>query len=518
MIGEKKQHSQFDRMQIITPFIFIFIIIEYFKFINNVAMSNRLKIYLAIAFGFISIAFFSFSFFFRKFSMEKLAFLIVIFWGIGTGMILTPGSAPDEMVHYMSSYEYSNRILNKSEFENSTISMRSNDFDGGKHLNQSTTLSDYEAISNGSIFDHSDSYDSMPFPTIYPWYKYIPATIGVTLARVLHLGKWPMIYLGRLFNLLFFACCIYIGIKIIPKGKAELMAFALVPYMIEQASSFSYDAISNGLAVLFVSLSLYCFENINSIKTIHTVLLGGIFIYLMQFKGIYIGFILLLISLLAYFIIYNWESIKKHLKINKKMTCVIIAVAAVLVIIFSIEVVRLLVMKSPVFFSRNIYYQSEFGHQETWCLYDFIESPRESLNVFMAGVTGVLSRIFGGNFSFAWVGAYPFTSTAILMILVAMMAGERGARYKKSVINISIMSCITIGLLGLLGPLFAWTPRIYNEVWGMQPRYFLPVLMCILCIGGSDENKSKRQMEYLYLVQVCVLLDIINALNISLYM
>lgn len=518
MIRDKKNtHRQFDGMQIVTLFIFIFIIIEYFKFTNDVVMSIRLKIYLAIAFGFIGVSFFAFSFLFKKISIEKMTFLIVIFLGIATSMILTPGSAPDEMVHYMSSYEYSNRILNKSEFENATISMRSNDFEEGKHLSQFTTFYDYEMISNGSILDHSESYEQMPFSTIFPWYKYIPATLGVTMARVLHLGKWPMIYLGRLFNLLFFACCMYVGIKIIPKGKAELMAFALVPYMIEQASSFSYDAISNGLAVLFVSLSLYCFENIKSIKIIHIVLLGFIFIYLMQFKGIYVGFILLFISLFTYFIMYNWEAIKEHLRINKKLTCVIITVTAIFVIIFSVEVVQFLAMKSTDFFSRNIYYQTEFGYQETWCLYDFIESPRESLNIFISGVTGVLSRVFGGNFTFAWVGAYPFTSTAMLMFFISMMASERGQRYNKSVIYISVASCIIIGLLGFFGPLFSWTPRIYDTVWGMQPRYFLPILMCVLCIGGSDERISTRQTKILFLVQICVLLDLINALNISLY-
>ena len=68
-------------------------------------------------------------------------------------------------------------------------------------------------------------------------------TVAVKLAQLLHLPFYVQFVLGKLANLFVYSICMYWAIRIVPIGKKFLTAIALMPTMLLQATSYSYDTI-----------------------------------------------------------------------------------------------------------------------------------------------------------------------------------------------------------------------------------------------------------------------------------
>ncbi|MEI3525097.1 MAG: DUF2142 domain-containing protein [Eubacteriales bacterium] len=94
-----------------------------------------------------------------------------------------------------------------------------------------------------------------PPPRTPPIIVYLPAILGMTLARLLHLGTVPMLLLARWCSLLFFALMTYFGMKKLPFGKITLFLLAILPMNLQQCTSFSYDAVITGVIFLYIC---YC--------------------------------------------------------------------------------------------------------------------------------------------------------------------------------------------------------------------------------------------------------------------
>ena len=58
---------------------------------------------------------------------------------------------------------------------------------------------------------------------------YWPQALGFVLARLLGLGSLVLLYLGRLFNLLFFAATGFLTLRRLPFGKTAVFAVYLLP-------------------------------------------------------------------------------------------------------------------------------------------------------------------------------------------------------------------------------------------------------------------------------------------------
>ena len=80
------------------------------------------------------------------------------------------------------------------------------------------------------------------FNTIsYQALGYLPAALGLWIARLLHLPFAISFCFGRLFNALFFMALVYCGIRRLKVGKAAIILFSLLPTVVFLSSSYSYD-------------------------------------------------------------------------------------------------------------------------------------------------------------------------------------------------------------------------------------------------------------------------------------
>ena len=89
----------------------------------------------------------------------------------------------------------------------------------------------------------------------FDYMYYLPA-LGITIGRVLHFGSMLTFLLGRFFNLLLYTALVGLAIKVIPKGKMILFMVAMLPMSLQQAASFSYDAMINATSILVLAFTV----------------------------------------------------------------------------------------------------------------------------------------------------------------------------------------------------------------------------------------------------------------------
>lgn len=90
-----------------------------------------------------------------------------------------------------------------------------------------------------------------------PFYGYLPQAFGILIAKLLDLNVIWMLWLGRIFNLICYACLTSLAIKITPKLKIHLLTVACIPITIYQAASVSIDSMIIGLGLLTIAYFIY---------------------------------------------------------------------------------------------------------------------------------------------------------------------------------------------------------------------------------------------------------------------
>ena len=85
---------------------------------------------------------------------------------------------------------------------------------------------------------------------------YGPQALGMALVRAMDWGTLPLLYLGRLCNLVFFVFMTWLAMKRLPFGKEVLFGTALLPMTLHLSSSFSYDAMIMGCMFYFTAVCL----------------------------------------------------------------------------------------------------------------------------------------------------------------------------------------------------------------------------------------------------------------------
>ena len=91
-------------------------------------------------------------------------------------------------------------------------------------------------------------------------FLYLPQTMGILLAKVLHMDAIWLLWFGRIMNLLCYGIIVASAVKIAPKWKFVLFFMASLPMSIQQAASFSPDAIINGLSILTIGYFIYLYD------------------------------------------------------------------------------------------------------------------------------------------------------------------------------------------------------------------------------------------------------------------
>lgn len=192
---------------------------------------------------------------------ERFFVILMLMWGIIYSATLPPVMAPDEDVHYAAAYKLSNAMMGSplSDTDGRAYIRETDDYVYDRNSYSGYIQEIYEKIDDkapeeNNYITYSGAERVLNIDS--PVYNFLPQAIGITIARILHLNSFWLVYMGRLMNLLVYTLIMYYAIKITPFGKLFLVNVSQIPIVVENVSSYSYDVLVLSTCALFVAYIL----------------------------------------------------------------------------------------------------------------------------------------------------------------------------------------------------------------------------------------------------------------------
>lgn len=428
----------------------------------------------------------------KKLKTENIVMMLVLLIGTGYTFIFTPMSVPDEYTHYASAYSYSNKMMFDFSDDEDGTNMRNEDYMLQDTVKNYVTAEEYYRIHHDFSIKSTDSQivrcERTPMENRGLAYAF--QAIGITIGRVLHLGAYPTYYLGRLFNLLLFALCVFFSIKIIPIGKIALAVIALLPMTMHLAGSYSYDVYTIGMCMLlFAQLMklLYSDETITFKSFLLTAIIAFLAIpYKVAYAGL--GCLALLIP-------------KEKFK-NKKQHAIFKTI-----LIFA-GVIGIIVIQHSMF-SRVTGEPQTLTYDDTKTKFslDYILSYPQNVvsllaRTLLANGTWYFQSMIGSSLGWFQIPVNGLIVLAFVGLLLASFikkAGEpKALRPLEKWYSFAIIGGTVILVMLLL--MLDWTPIDSPIIEGVQGRYLIPVLPVLILLFRNDSivNSFKTDKPILY--------------------
>jgi uncharacterized membrane protein len=415
---------------------------------------------------------------------ERFYIITSLFYGLLFVFLTPPIQVPDEGIHFFRAYQIS-------------------DFDFFQ-LKQTIPKSISEvSILSGLVFSNNTqniSFDSLTLIKLNPkhriktwsyWYiiPYIPQGIGIFIGRIFGLPPLFLLYLGRIFNLIFTTILIYSAIKIMPIFKWEFALISLMPMTLTQLASNSYDATAIGLAFLLISYILNLkFSSSGIISTNKIVLLFILSMLLAMCRPVYVLLIFLYLLLPPSKI----GTIRKYFLIFFSLGFLVILAP------FAIPFIRSLITVSNPLIEipwRDPYIQIEF----------ILDDPLNFVKVlwttfFITHGTFYLDSFVG---ILGWLDN-PLPKLIINSFLIVIFINALINRPKDLILNnmdrIIIIMIFFISILAIeIAIYLTWSPPGNPFVMGVQGRYFIPIapLFFLVFYNTYISNKIITFVQYL---------------------
>lgn len=416
----------------------------------------------------------------------------VLVLGLFYMLVLTPFSTPDESAHFVSAYRLSSQFMGKqavaddgflaqaTEEEKERISrganvlVRSGDDVPGLYtaVGQSTynlVLTEMFSLDNSREMTVRYEIPVNTTPVVY-----IPQAVGISLARLFHLGYIPLVYLGRLFNLLAFAGMAAMAVRVTPLKKELFMAVSCLPMTLHLAASFSYDAAFIGLSMMFFSWCFYLAYEKEKVTVRDTVLLALLLILLEPGKIVYLP-----VAGICLFIPASKFKSKKHYWIS--------VISVIIAVIAAVFLVNRLVLSAWATSTESYVGWSEAAG---YTLKDVWEHPYQIFQVYYETLVTqfdyyLITMLGGflGNLD-PDLTVPPFCLAILWYVLIASVIRREGEEAPMSggqkgwmVFLVFLSACLVLASM-LLG----WTPKELTYITGVQGRYFIPLLPLVLLV------------------------------------
>ena len=301
---------------------------------------------------------------------------------------------------------------------------------------------------------------------------YVPQALGITLARLMGLGGIGLLYMGRLFNLLFFTAMGCLTIRRMPFGKEAAFGVYLLPMTLHLAASFSYDVMIISLSGYFAAVCLHLAYEAQRVKVRDVVLLALIMAVMGPCKMVYgvIAGFCLLIPVRKF---GGWG------KWTVSAAAVLGAFGAAMLAVNS----RTVAMYTEAS-EGYIAWAEETGYTFAQLVHSPLLVLRMCYNTLMWQGEKLYSGMLGeslGNMDAVLNTPYVLILglTAILLMLAFRKPGERLVMTMANRAWIWLLCFLCLGAL-MFSMLLAWTPVTSNVINGVQGRYLLPLLPIFL--------------------------------------
>lgn len=495
----------------------------------------------------------------QKCPLHRMVFCFVLALGILFSMVLPPYSAPDEQFHINQSFTLASTIYDphlpiaQSQIH-STI-RRPSDQDVIVQDGE-TTVFTWQHIAKNLLttspdpFTATHDFDEYQVDSSYTMY-WISA-LGVLAGFLLRLGFIPTLFLGRLTNLLFFAFLTSWAVKRTPVAKAVFATVALLPMTLHLAASYSRDSNLLALCLLFAALVLdLAFGPTEKISWKQLILPALAGLLIVPSKIVYFPLALLVFLIPA----ARLGRFSKAIKGGFLVLCMVVflssaggtltlggfvngdtpvaaGAASSSAAVQEAEPAASVAAESesaPALESTASSGEtavadsapqpaSEEPVQDDSVCYSLpyiLSHPLDTVELLIRSVVEhgdhYVKTLVGGTLSYfdpgvqiawTWVAAL-----LILMVLAWLQPGFELPVWAKTVCLLIGLACCGLAVLGCV----SWTPTYYTTIYGLQGRYFLPVLSLLLL---ARPRRLLLQTDFTRgLVYAVTLVDILVVFN-----
>ncbi len=197
--------------------------------------------------------------------LERIFLLVAAIFGVTFALAFPPFQAPDESSHMVRAYQISEfRILTpKNEAgilgdyipESLIKTMGDSMQDVAHNKEKKVDLGRIIGLFGRDLNPEKRVF----FPVAMALYSpvpYLPQTAAMLLGRMIELPPLVIMYLGRFLNLAVWMLLVLAAIRALPFFKYVFLLLAMSPLSIHLAASLSADALTSGIAFLFIATVL----------------------------------------------------------------------------------------------------------------------------------------------------------------------------------------------------------------------------------------------------------------------
>lgn len=409
----------------------------------------------------------------------EYAYLVMSLIGvIGFVFITPPFQGPDEQTHYARVQYIANGYFIPVNVEKSQASLpysidqvaEETFYDNEIRGDTNKKYNLHDTIAALKI-PYSSEVQAKPIMVTYSPIPYLPAVPFVALANILNLSPLISMYLARLALGVAAILIFFFAIRILPYKKYFFVVIGLIPMMLFQQAMITADSISYALLALFIAYVLYLRYSVDAVLTKRQwIYLGVLCLLITIAKPLVFLFLPLVLLLVSKKHAFRWITLTAALA-GILLVCWMwlgsIASGGVTdttpTEVNSSQQAQI-VKENPKRFMRVLWnsYMTTYGDDE---------------------VRGVIG-IFGAADT-----AYPLWMFALYTVLLGMFAilstDKRivmPKRWQILLVGITVLYFFAVNYALYTG----YTPVNFNIVYGVQGRYFLPIIIAsiILFVGG----------------------------------
>lgn len=440
--------------------------------ISNITVLNKINFNVMRFLFMVTIgALFGFVLFSKKIILAKpeVAFAVIAFSIGALMMILLPFMIPtvwDDDTHFQ-------RIYEQSFFDEVKWSKAFSDF---RYMNlpATNTIEEKEAVM--TYLNSENDFDnpvltSQKSPYIpYQYLTYLPQSLMLALARMLDLSYYSSQVLSRMGGLLFYIVCVYFAIRISKIGKRIIAVLALMPTPLLLSVNYSYDPYI--ISLLFLTFAVFTdeyFEKDRKINLKKTAIFLTATILACLPKAVYIPMILVLLLL---------PESKFYSK--KNMYLFRVGVIAIFLTIMATFVIPSVLSPSAAGDVRGG--DTSVSGQIAFILHN----PFNYAKLLFFSIWDTLgSHLFGHMTFLAFLGWGPSNANyfALFIMMFAVMTDSVKSdkfKFKWSARLFIFMLVFSIICLIWTAMYISFTPVGLEQINGVQPRYYIPLLVPLL--------------------------------------
>ncbi len=451
---------------------------------------------LVVAIGFLEI--------YRQSDISKLYPIVAIVLGVFFIFLIPAYETPDEQDHFGSAYNLSNTWLGVENPDETHRYMRQAD----------AAIADADTLHNISEADYNKVLgnlgvvtDSQASEVVAVNYSanagvvvYTLPALGITIARLLHLGFGWAYALGVFFNLLLYVLLTTYAIRIIPVGKRILFVVSLLPVMLQQVSSFSYDCALTACIMAILAISFTWRKEFKP-----TVLQIVIIVFsAIVFAGVKSGaFLVVLLLLPALCIRKSWfEGCAKKWTIGA-ILLIVIAIAVYVIFLGGYDKIVTFLVAVP----NNV---REIPGQLGVAPIEYLTNPGRFFGIiwstFKENVGHYIAQIGGTALGYNRIFISKMIYIVNLLILFVSMI-----RYNKETDVYHVGNRILTFIIGIipvlitvLAMLLYWTLPTDGTIMGLQGRYVLPTLAVLMLSVGRWQKIKIPDIDNLFAIGMTI--------------